>query len=337
VKPRNAGVLALLVLLFPGCQEQRSAGTSTETENAIVARSFPVDSLLPSPGAPSDVPVVATLRLDASRFDFSASRRDAADLDVVDLAGVRLPFEVVRWEPAASEGRLRVRIEPGTRGIGARVVVRAGLPPASRASGAAVWRGIDAAGREAWNSVLVDDFESGNLLHNRLPDSSFWFLGGALPGSGLSPADSGRSGSALHVVCNTGACSPDPVLLAATRLAPAFRDFRSLDSIELWARGSGRLWITLEALDSVQMGRMARGRLDSIQPRRAWAPRSLGASWIRLVVRPTDFEPGDGRFGNVGWSVLGDSLNYLTFLLDGGSELWVDHIRLHGIVADDLR
>jgi hypothetical protein len=327
----------LLALAGTGCQEQRSTGTSTETENAIVARSFPVDSILPSVSGNEDGAVVATVRLDSSNYDFSATRADGRDLDVVDQSENPLSFDLLAWEPSLSRGRLRVRIDPWNREHGAKLLVRTGLPAANRSSSAAVWRGIPADLRIAWSSILVDDFEAGNLLHNRLPDSSFWYLGGAVMNSGLVAADNGRSGSALHVGCNTNQCTSERGLLAATQISRSFRSFRALDSLELWAKGTGRLWVTFESLDSVQMGRMARGRIDSILPRRAWTARNLTSSWTRIVVRPEDFDPADNQFGNVGWLALRDSINYLVFHLDSGTGMWIDDIRFHGIVKDDLR
>jgi hypothetical protein len=330
-------VLPLLPMLVAGCLDERSAGTSTETENAVAARTFPVDSVLPPNCNSADHPVVATLRLDSSEFDFSTSRADGKDLEVSRTDGRAIPFEIVFWEPSAKQGRLRVRIDPSLRAPGARFQVRAGLPPAARASDAAVWEGIPAELRTLWNSVLVDDFESGNLLRNRLPDSSFWYLGGALMSSGSAEAGSSRTGKCLHVTCATGQCAVDRTILAATLLANTPRSFHSLDSIEFWARGSGRLWITLESLDSIQLGRVSRGRIDSLEPRRAWTSRILGGDWTRWSIRPTDFDSADGIAGNVGWAALRDSINYLTFLVDNGTEIWIDDIRLHGLVPDDLR
>ena len=334
--PARLASLVLPIVLL-ACQEQRSTGTSTETENAVVARSFPVDSILPPVLGSDDDPVVATLRLDASSFDFSSSRADGRDLDVVGSDDSPIAFDLVAWEPTASRGRLRIRIDPWLRAEHATIKVRSGLPPARRSSSSAVWKGIPADLRVAWSSVLVDDFETGNLMRNRLPDSSFWFLGGSIMNSGIASASSGRIGSALRLSCNANQCGNQRGLLAATMVSKGFRSLRSLDSIELWARGSGRLWVTLESLDSIQIGRLARGKIDSIQPRRAWSGRIVGSSWARLVVRPEDFDPADGQFGNVGWLAMRDSVNYVSFLLDGSSEIWIDDIRFHGIVADDLR
>lgn len=328
-----------LILPFAatGCLDERIGGTSTETENAVVARAFLVDSVLPRTDLPADEPVVATLRLDSSRFDFSASRADGQDLEIARMDGQAIPFEIAFWDPMNSRGRLRVRIDTSLRGTDERLQVRSGLSPANRASSTAVWAGIPSARRLAWNSSLVDDFESGSLLHNRLPDSSFWFLGGSVSASGPAPANAGRTGTSLHLACSPGQCGTDRTLLAATMLANSPRSFRSLDSIEFWGRGPGHVWITFESLDSVQMGRLQRGRLDSLQPRRCWTSRTLDTTWRRWSIKPSEFNTADSLSGNVGWTALRDSINYLTILFENGSELWIDDIRLHGIELEDLR
>lgn len=337
MKPALKASALLLSFALVGCLDERIGGTSTETENAVVARAFLVDSILPNADLPAHEPVVATLRLDSTRFDFSASRADGQDLEVARMDGKAVPFEISFWDPANSRGRLRVRIDTSLRGPDSRLQVLSGLSAAQRSSSTAVWQGIPWARRLAWNSALVDDFESGNLLNNRLPVSSFWFLGGSLTASGLAPANSGRTGTSLRLVCSPGQCGPDRALLAATMMANSPRSFRSLDSIEFWTRGSGSVWIALESLDSVQMGRLQRGRLDSLQPRRCWTSKTLDTTWRRWSIKPSEFDAADGLSGNVGWSALQDSINYLTVLLQNGSELWIDDIRLHGIELDDLR
>jgi hypothetical protein len=82
---------------------------------------------------------------------------------------------------------------------------------------------------------------------------------------------------------------------------------------------------------------MARGRIDSIVPRRTWAPVSMGASWQRIVVRPSNFLKPDGDAGNVGWDTIRDSINYMSLAIEGGTEMWIDDIRLHGVIRQDLQ
>lgn len=318
-----------------GCAD-RSSGTSTETENAFSAREFRTDSVLPSTGIIPGSPVVATLRLDRSNFDFSGSRTDGQDLDVSWLDGHPLAFEIAQWDPASARGRLNVRLEPIWSAASARLLVRSRLPSAVRSRPEEVWAGIGPSQRSSWTSVLVDDFEGGNLQHNRLPNASFWYNGGVPVLSGLQSGGTDRTGSVLRMACPLANCG-ERTLLAATLLSSSPRCFRSLDSIELWARGTGRIWIALESLDSVQLGRVSRGHLDSIQIRRASTSRVLDSTWHRLVVSPAEFLAAGTLPGEVGWTTIQDSVNYLTILFDGGSDLWIDDLRFHGIHADDLR
>jgi hypothetical protein len=337
MKPTIRTLALIVPFAATGCLNERLAGTSTETENAVAARAFPVDSVLPTGTLPAKDPVVATLRLDSSKFDFQGTAKDGLALSVVGPDEKQIPFEVVYWDPAREKGRLRIRIDSNLRNPGSRIEVRSGAHPTNLASSRDVWAGIPSDRKLSWTSVLVDDFEGGSLLHNRLPNGSFWFQGGFLPASGLASNAGGRAGTSLHLACTIGQCDSSPGLLGATLLANTPRGFRSLDSLELWAKGSGRIWITLESLDSVQMGRMQRGHLDSIQTKRTWTSRGLDTSWHRFSIKPADFDAADGQSGNVGWGALRDSINYFTVLLEKGSDVWIDDIRLHGILPEDLR
>lgn len=330
-------ILAILPCLLLACFDDRSAGTSTETENAVAARSILVDSVLEPWERTFSAPTVATLRLDSANFDFSRSRDSGLDLAVLGLDSAPIPFEVVYWDRVASRGRIQVRIDGPRLLPWARFLLLWNLSPAHRSDSAAVWSGIPDSQKLSLNSALVDDFEGGSTLHNRLPDTSFWFLGGNIASSGLAAAGSGRNGTSLHLTCSAGQCDSGRSILAATLLASTPRSFRSMDSIVLWARGSGRIWVALEHLDSLQLQLVQKGRIDSLQPLRTWASRPLDTAWRSFRIAPSDFDPGDGRSGNVGWSGVRDSINYLTILIQGGTEMWLDDIRIHGINRGDLR
>lgn len=327
----------IALLLLPACQEERSTGTTTETENAVAARTIAVDSVVHSADRPWHRPFVATLRFDAANFDFTQSADSGLDLDVRTVDGASVPFETVFWDSAAARGRLHVRISGALLLPGARFSLCWRLPKSHRSDSAATWAGISDSQKLAANSSLVDDFEGGSLLRNRLPDSSFWYVGGSLAASGLSAAGSGRSGTAIHLACNAGQCDAGRPILAATLLAASPRCFRSLDSLVLWVRGSGSVWISFEVLDSAQLELVRRGHIDSLKQRRAWGARTLDNTWQRISLRPADLDPADGVDGNEGWMAVRDSINYLTFLIEGGTDLWLDDIRFHGIAPDDLR
>jgi hypothetical protein len=335
---RKAPLLVLAALLLQSCLEGEVAGgTSTETENSV-ARSIAVDSVVEPYQWFTGAPTVATLRFDAGNFDFSGSADSGQDLAVRSADSTTpLPFEVVYWDRAARIGRLHVRLDGAQLHPGNRFLLFWKQPLARRSDSASVWHGIPDSQRLLLNSTLVDDFEGGSLLHSRLPDTSFWYLGGSLSASGLGPAGAGRSGNALHLACNAGQCDTGRILLTATLLASSPRSFRSMDSISLWARGTGRIWVTLEHLDSAQYALVQRGRIDSLTPERTWTSRALDTAWKPISIRPSDFDSADGRSGNLGWTAVRDSVNYLTFLIESGSEMWIDDVRFHGMVPADLR
>lgn len=337
MSPRHFA-LGLLVAVLGACADPRETGTSTETENAVAVVELPVDSLLDAGGTPFAAPTVATLRLDSTNFRFPGSDDSGFDLDVRTLDDRSIPFTLAFWDRAARKGRLHVRIDPSLVAFaGSRLRLLSGLPPARRYDPQGVWRGIPTDQALALNSVPIDDFEGGSLLRTRLPVASFWYLGGYLPASGLLEGGPARPGTVLRLTCNAGQCGGTPTLLAATLLAPSLRSLRALDSLVLWARGPGRLRVALEALDSAQMALVQKGLLDSLDPDRAWVSLPLDTGWTRLRIRPSDFAPADGQAGNIGWTGVRDALNYITFSLQGGNELRLDDIRLHGIAPVDLR
>jgi hypothetical protein len=330
--------LGLLAVVLGACADPRETGTSTETENAVAVVEFPVDSLLDAGETPFAAPTVATLRLDATNFRFPRSTDSGFDLDVRTLDDRPIPFALSFWDPTARKGRIHVRIDPSLVAFaGSRLRLLSGLPAARRADPQGVWRGLPTDQALALNSVPVDDFEGGTLLRTRLPVASFWYLGGSLPASGLVDGGSTRPGTVLRLTCNAGQCGATPTLLAATLLAPSLRSLRSMDSLVLWARGPGRLRVALESLDSAQMALVQKGQLDSLDPDRTWVSLPLDTGWTRFRIRPSDFAPADGQAGNVGWTGVRDALNYITFSLQGGSELRLDDIRLHGVAPVDLR
>jgi hypothetical protein len=114
-------------------------------------------------------------------------------------------------------------------------------------------------------------------------------------------------------------------VLTKTPLASSPRCLRSLDSVVLWMRGSGKLYVALEN---------SSGGVS----RKAWATYRVDSSqWNRIRVRPQDFAAAENKYGNVGWSSVRDSITHITFLMAGSGDFWLDDVRLFGIDRDDLR
>lgn len=119
-------------------------------------------------GEIADFPLL--VRLDASRFDFSAARPDGWDIRFANTAGTHLPFEVEEWDPVAGKAAVWVlapKVSPVDGDAGIRLYW--GRPEAAEMSSgaalfkpsrgfAAVWhfanslRDATANGNHGWNA-----------------------------------------------------------------------------------------------------------------------------------------------------------------------------------------
>lgn len=313
--------LAALWLLPVGCGTDRVSGSSSETEN-MLARAIPVDSLLPPWNRPVNGVTVATIRLDSSNFDFAKSSSTGLDLSVEREDGRLLPFEIAHWDSAAARARLHVRLDSSLLAGKRRIVLRWGLARIARSDPAAVWAAISDGQREDVNSVLIDDFEHGTLS-SLLPNGNTWYViqSDSVPVTTvptLVPASLGRTGTAAYF------SYIKPYSLMGLALG-GHRSLRSLDSMVLWARGTG---VLLPAFDN----------LDSGTGGKAWTHITLDSTaWTRIRIRPQDLDTADNLAGNVGWISIRDRVSYLTFLVATGTEVYLDDIRLYGIDRDDLK
>lgn len=310
-----AGAVAALLC---GCGTDRVAGGTSETENVILA----VDSVLPDWNRPGDRTTIATLRLDAARVAFSATDSLGRDLAVERLDGSPLPFSVVVWDKATSQGRLNVRIDTSLAAPGSRLRVRWGLPLAQRSSPENTWAGIPDSQKLAVNSFRVDDFEDGDL-RSGLPDSAAWVVttyDSMLVRSITFPRDAARGGRVMRWACSTVVAGKGYGLLQAPL---GIRNLRSMDSIVFWAKGPSKVAVAFTK------------NIPTLGVK-AWKHVLLDSNWTRIAVSPGSFDAVDSIGGNFGWNAVRDSVTHLGFFISNGTQLWLDDIRIHGIDRQDL-
>lgn len=322
---RRCTALAMGIYAAWSCSSERSAGNSMETENSLSSRLIRVDSITPPPQPDDTGAMVATLRLDAQTFEFAEADKNGRGIGIEHVDGRQIPFEIPLWDSAARIGRMRVRIEHALLSGGGEIRLRWGLGPSGPvADPSATWKGIAQAKRIEWTSALVDDFEDGNLA-NQLPIASSWRAGAVGTTNYSSPvleaASKGRPGTAMRV--SYSATNPHYVVIA-TSLGSGPNNLRALDSLVFWARGNGKLFVALEHL------------VSGVGPK-AWLNRKLDTNWTRICVQPKDFDSPDPTTNNFGWERVRDSVTDLSFILQDGSEVRLDDIRLHGVVPGDLR
>lgn len=285
------------------------------------------------------VPVAVLVRLDATNFDFSHAAGDGRDLRFASPEGVALSYAPRFYDSAANLAQFDVRLPSLIAGDSApRIMVRSGRTGVpSRADAAATWTGVSDSLVASATGFLIDDFES-NSNRSRLPADipvGPWYLGNTgqttvlQPVAGSEhiveahrPADSGRSGTAFQLKYLSTDTSTSSYVVVGTNLTPTSRSFRALDSLEFWVRGNGRFWFALEDALGVS--------------RKAWVEFAATPGWTRYRVRPTDFLPA-GSNGSKGWSGTRDLVQRISFIARGGSELWIDDIRLYGLGPSEMR
>lgn len=322
---RNIPVCAAAIAAFlPGCDD-RSAGNSLETENAVAARVISVDSILPFWNRPYDQATVAVLRLDHTNFPFDSALGDGRDVVAESSEKRRIPFRIVTWDSAKAQARVEVRIEGALLAKGSKFLLRWDGDSIARTDSQAVWRAVPDSQILALNSALVSDFETGSIK-TQLPVGTSWYSVASESTSISTPRvvqdTIGWAGKVMQVSFSADTTKYRFVVLGLDLKTP--RSFRTMDSIVLRARGTGKFTVALDHL------KFNRGD-------KAWAHFALRQSWRRIVVKPSSFLPPSSVGDNVGFDSIKDSVTNLTFLLGGGPDLQIDDIRIHGLDRDDFR
>lgn len=320
-------VMVSSLVWWTGCGFGPSTGGTIETENLSLV--FSVDSVIPAGRRSNQTAVVATLRFDSSNFDFHKVAPDGHDLVVERMDGNPIPFAIRKWDSAHHWARVQVRFEGGLLTGGRQFRVRTESASAPRSDSARVWRSISDSLKISWTSVLVDDFEQGEL-RSRLPNAAIWHTNKADSATMTTPllveAGGGRSGKALRYEYRAPASRHDFVLVG-TVLATHPVNFRSLDSIVFWARGVA---IQSVALDNLWNGGSSK----------TWMHADLDTVWTRWRVTPQNFDPPGTTAGNVGWASVHDSVTNLSiFATAPATSGWVmlDDIRFYGMEQDDFK
>lgn len=320
------GAILALALLGTSCDSERRAGGSVETEN-VTALVVEVDSIAPLSAREGGLPIVATVRLDSTNFDFLPAGANGEHLAVERLDGAAVPFTIQRWEAREKWARVQIRIEGESLRKGSRIRLRSGSIRPSMSDSVTVWAWIPNDLVERWTSVLVDDFEQG-FLRTRLPIASPWYVKQADSGTisipVLEAAGDGRTGTAVRFDYDAPPPRSGYVLLGTT-LASRPVDFSSLDSIVFWAKGTGILSVSLDH------------HFPNGEVTKTWMHDSLDANWTRWSVRPQDFDPAGPGGGNLGWESLHDSVTTLSIFAAGTGTVMLDDIRFFGMHEDDFR
>jgi len=137
--------------------------------------------------------------------------------------------------------------------------------------------------------------------------------------AGIEEAGAGRDGHAFHWKSNSpnGSWSNWGLWLCPSE-DPC--DFTQVDSIVYYVRGEGRYSFVLESLG------------ENNYKGKAIYRDTLGSTeeWVRKSITPSDFEPGDSSWGNLGWDLISQKVTNVVIPAYGETEIWIDDIRIYG-------
>ncbi len=295
------------------------------------SRSIAPSKLISDWMKPITLPMVVTIRLDATTFDFATAKNDGSDLRLYDAEGELLPIEIDTWSTTVQSGIVNVRIEKPADTAGTWTL-KWGNPTARTFENADVWAGMSDSVMQELNSAFIIGFENDSQKNDLQPPliPNSWYLGTKVTENldsiqlhnnmkAIEDADEGRNGKALHI--KYSANWPEYVLMG-TRISKASRDIGHLDSIEVWIRGNGKYNIILEDLVSDY-----NHKVEYIGDAKE--------EWERVVVRPQDFKSDTISYH--GWEQTRHNVTHFTVFAFDGTDLWIDDVRLYGINRDDLR
>jgi len=288
--------------------------------------------LIPQWMAPLPDRVIVSLRLHSDNFNFSESLPNGYDFRLLSASGDLQPFHRDYWNASDQSAKIQILLDPSKDTV---LTMYWGRGNALNVSSDTLWNGLSDSLFLAWNSILIDDFETPSNL-NKLPDPpgpKTWYTVaseeatlispavGDLFSSGILEADSSRAGNAFRLEYEANA---PQWALAGTILSAEPENFSGLDSIVFWARGSGNYSVSLENIS------------EAGNDHKAWTHGTLTGNWQKISITPDQFLPPEEVTSNVGWEAVRDSITNLNFFGNDGSELWIDDIRLYGINRDDL-
>lgn len=101
------------------------------------------------------------------------------------------------------------------------------------------------------------------------------------------------------------------------------RNFTAIDSVELYAKGSGKFRLALENWESYSKGTKAAS---------AWV--SLDSSWTRYVFKPSDlcFDGAEKKDCEASWDSVKKQVKQIHIFPKEGKDIYIDDVKLYGVL-----
>jgi hypothetical protein len=312
------------------------------------SRIIPLDSTISEWMKPIADTTVVFVRLNAMNFDFSETMKNGNDIRITDQSGNRLDFKKAFWSDSLQQAELQIRIN-GTTSVESIVMYwgkTAAIDASCNVSGSSsnsdntsnkacasdIWQDLPDSLVTALHSVTLIDFESQTLESaiDYADGKREWYFAPQDSNVTTTPTNENaneafelsdeRNGYVFH--WKSTSQKNGKWSMIGTRLNRLPSSFEGIDSIAFYAKGSGELGFAIEVLEEPT------GKTKYVD--------YLESSWKRFSFKPSDFTPGDGEFGNMGWDFVKPRVTTITIWIVDESEMWIDDVILYGVNRDNF-
>ena len=301
------------------------------------SRVIPLDSTISDWMRPIADTTVVFVRLNSENFDFSETMKNGNDIRITDQDGNRLAFKKAFWNDTLQNAELQIRIN-GTSTVESIVMYwgkTAAIDASSNANGDSnsdIWQGLPDSLVTALHSIKLIDFESQKLesAFDYADGKREWYFAPQDSNVTTTPSSENvseafelseeRNGYVFHWKSTSKTYGKWSMI--GTRLNRIPSNFEGIDSIAFYAKGSGELGFAIEVLDEPT------GKTKYVD--------YLESDWKRFSFKPSDFTPGDGEFGNMGWDFVKPRVTTITIWIVDDSEMWIDDVILYGVNRDNI-
>lgn len=100
------------------------------------------------------------------------------------------------------------------------------------------------------------------------------------------------------------------------------RNFSAIDSIEFYAKGSGKIRVALENWESY----------ENVGSKAASIWKTLDSTWARVVIKPSDlcYNTADKKVCDESWDSVKNHVKQIHFFPAGGKEVYIDDVKIYG-------
>lgn len=284
---------------------------------------------------------IGFIRLDSLNFDFADAQEGGADINVLSADGAPIPFAVSFWNDSLQTAQVQLQLDAGVESVklvwgdGKTIAKNSG-----RVERDELWKNVDATLAQELKMVNVIDFESGLTPGMKSPayvrDAYLAYIGDSsvvstpLPENSIDGVEEDTTEHAGHVF-HWKSVAPKPggtwtsfVIDLCNPQKPC--NLEAIDSVTFDIRGEGFYSFAFET-----------NGWDELDGKTIYLDTLETMDWLHRSITPSDLEPRDDEYGNIGWEVIRHKVTHINISAFYTAEFWIDNIKIYGANLDDMK